>query len=52
MIRGACSLPHGTGKGVRVLVFAQGDGAAAATDAGADFVGAEDLIQKSNQKTG
>ena len=46
MIRGACSLPHGTGKGVRVLVFAQGDGAAAATDAGADFVGAEDLIQK------
>ena len=46
MIRGACSLPHGTGKGVRVLVFAQGDGAAAATDAGADFVGAEDLIQR------
>ena len=32
MIRGAWSLPHGTGKGVRVLVFAQGDGAAAATD--------------------
>ena len=46
MIRGACSLPHGTGRSVRILVFAQGDGAAAASEAGADFVGAEDLIAK------
>jgi large subunit ribosomal protein L1 len=46
MIRGACSLPHGTGRSVRILVFAQGDGATAASEAGADFVGAEDLIKK------
>ncbi len=46
MVRGAVALPHGTGKAVRVLVFAQGDAAKAAKEAGADFVGAEELIQK------
>ncbi len=46
MIRGAVSLPHGTGKGVRVLVFAQGDAARAAEEAGADYVGADDLIAR------
>ena len=46
MVRGAVSLPHGTGKTVRVLVFAQGDAARAAQDAGADVVGGDELIQK------
>ncbi|MBM49020.1 MAG: 50S ribosomal protein L1 [Roseibacillus sp.] len=46
MVRGSVSLPHGTGKNVRVVVFAQGDAAKAATDAGADHVGFEDLIKK------
>ncbi|MES2706670.1 MAG: 50S ribosomal protein L1 [Verrucomicrobiota bacterium] len=46
MIRSTCSLPHGTGKKVTVLVFAQGAAAQAARDAGADFVGYEDLVQK------
>ncbi len=46
MVRGAVALPHGTGKTVRVLVFAQGDAAKAAKEAGADFVGADDLILK------
>lgn len=46
MVRGACSLPHGTGKGVKVVVFAQGDAARLAEEAGADFVGADDLIGK------
>ena len=46
MVRGSVSLPHGTGKNVRVAVFAQGDAAKAATEAGADFVGYEDLIKK------
>ncbi len=45
-IRGAVVLPHGTGKKVRVLVFAKGPKADEATAAGADFVGAEDLIPK------
>jgi large subunit ribosomal protein L1 len=40
------ALPHGTGKSVRVLVFAQGDAALAAREAGADFVGADELIQQ------
>jgi len=46
MVRGACSLPHGTGKVVRVLVFAQGEAARAAESAGADFVGADEFVQK------
>jgi large subunit ribosomal protein L1 len=45
-IRTTVALPHGTGKSVRVLVFAQGDAAAAAQAAGADFVGADDLIAR------
>jgi len=43
-VRGAVVLPHGTGKTIRVLVIAKGDKAAEATAAGADFVGAEDMI--------
>src|SRR3984957_17572139 len=46
MVRGTCPLPHGSGKSVRVLVFAQGAAAAAARDAGAEFVGYEDFIKK------
>ncbi|MBL7080967.1 MAG: 50S ribosomal protein L1 [Candidatus Omnitrophica bacterium] len=46
MVRGTVLLPHGTGKKVRIAVFAKGEEAAAAKDKGADFVGAEDLIQK------
>lgn len=45
-IRGAIVLPNGTGKTVRTLVFAKGDKATAATEAGADYVGAEDMVQK------
>ena len=45
-VRGAVVLPHGTGKTVRVLVFAKGDKAKEAEEAGADFVGAEELIPK------
>ena len=45
-VRGAIVLPHGTGKTVRVLVFAKGDKAKEAQDAGADFVGAEDMVTK------
>lgn len=45
-IRGTVSLPHGTGKSVRVVVFAAGAAAEAARTAGADFVGNEDLIEK------
>jgi large subunit ribosomal protein L1 len=45
-VRGAVVLPHGTGKTVRVLVFAKGEKATEAEQAGADFVGAEDMIQK------
>ena len=43
MVRGTVALPAGTGKDIRVAVFAQGDAATAATQAGAEFVGAEDL---------
>ena len=45
-VRGAIVLPHGTGKSVRVLVFAKADKAQAALDAGAEFVGAEDMVAK------
>ena len=46
MVRGTVGLPHGSGKVVRVAVFAQGDKAAEATAAGADEVGADDLAEK------
>ena len=46
MIRGAVSLPNGTGKSVRVAVFAQGPAAQEAKDAGADVVGADDLVDR------
>ncbi len=46
MVRGTCPLPHGSGKTVRVLVFATGTAATAAREAGAEFVGFEDLIKK------
>jgi large subunit ribosomal protein L1 len=46
MIRGTVSLPHGTGRSVRVAVFAQGDQAREAEAAGADIVGAEDLVKR------
>lgn len=45
-VRGMISLPHGTGRSVRVAVFAKGDAATAAQKAGADIVGAEDLAAK------
>lgn len=45
-VRGAIVLPHGTGKTKKVLVFAKGDKAKEAEAAGADFVGAEELVQK------
>lgn len=46
MVRGAVVLPHGIGKSVRIAVLAKGEKAKEATAAGADFVGAEDLIEK------
>src|SRR5688572_21372406 len=46
MVRGTCPLPHGSGKTVRVLVFAEGDAATAARNAGAEYVGYKDLIEK------
>lgn len=45
-VRGAIVLPHGTGKKTRVLVFAKGDKVKEAEEAGADYVGAEDLVTK------
>lgn len=47
-VRGACTLPHGIGKTVRVIVFAKGEKQREATEAGADAVGAEDLAEKVN----
>ena len=46
MVRGTVNLPHGTGKTAKVLVFAAGDRAEAAREAGADFVGSDDLLEK------
>jgi large subunit ribosomal protein L1 len=46
MVRGSVVLPHGTGKKRRVLVFATGEKAREATEAGADFVGADDMVKK------
>src|SRR5512141_53992 len=49
MVRGTVVLPHGTGKAVKVLVFAKGEKEKEARDAGADFAGAEDLVDKINK---
>jgi len=49
MVRGTVVLPHGTGRNVRVLVFAKGEKEKEAREAGADFVGAEDMIEKINK---
>ncbi len=46
IVRGVCSLPNGTGKSMRVAVFARGDKAELAKKAGADIVGAEDLVER------
>ena len=46
MVRGTVNLPHGTGKTARVLVFAAGDKAEAAREAGADYVGSDDMLEK------
>ena len=46
MVRGTCSMPNGLGKEVRVLVFAKGEKATAAQEAGADYVGGEDYAKK------
>ena len=46
MVRGTCPLPNGSGKTVRVLVFAEGNAAQAARDAGAEYVGYKDMIEK------
>ena len=48
MVRGTVNLPHGTGKTARVLVFATGANAEAAREAGADFVGSDDLVERIN----
>lgn len=45
-VRGVCVLPHGTGKNVRILVIAKGDKADEAVKAGADYVGAEEIVAK------
>lgn len=47
-VRGAVVLPNGTGKTVRVLVFAKGDKAQAAQEAGADYIGDEEMVAKIN----
>lgn len=48
MVRGTVTLPHGTGKSVRVIVFAKGEKVQQALDAGADFAGLDDLAEKIN----
>src|SRR5438270_11490813 len=49
MVRGTCPLPHGSGKQVRALVFAEGAAAKAAKDAGAEYMGFKELIQKQQE---
>jgi large subunit ribosomal protein L1 len=49
MVRGTCPLPHGSGKVVRVLVFAEGAAANAAKEAGAEYVGYKDFVEKCQQ---
>lgn len=49
LVRGTVSLPHGTGKSVRVLVFAKGDKVKEALEAGAEYAGADELIAKVNE---
>ena len=49
-VRGAVVLPNGTGKTIRVLVFAKGEKAKEAQEAGADYVGAEEMVQKIQQE--
>ena len=51
-VRGAVVLPHGTGKTRKVLVFAKGEKAKEAEEAGADYVGGEELVQKIKKKDG
>src|SRR5690625_7387946 len=46
MVRGTANLPHGTGKTARVVGFATGENAAAAEEAGADYVGSDDLVER------
>jgi large subunit ribosomal protein L1 len=46
MVRGTVALPHGVGKAVRVLVFAKGEKEKEAQEAGADFVGGDDMVEK------
>src|SRR5436853_464104 len=46
VLRSTTSLPHGTGKQIRILVFTQGEGEIIARNAGADFVGSDDLIKQ------
>jgi len=46
VVRGTCNLPHGTGKAVRILAFAKGESVTEAEQAGADFVGGEDLAKR------
>jgi large subunit ribosomal protein L1 len=49
MVRGSVVLPHGTGRSVKILVFAKGEKATEASSAGADYVGAEDMAEKIGQ---
>lgn len=49
VVRGTCALPHGTGKTIRILAFAKGASASEADQAGADYVGGEDMAAKINE---